>query len=956
MNTKIDRFIRALAGDATPEERAQLTDPESDLGRLLHASRAVCSTVASPTAEELLRRVADFWSVVDREARARAGQRLSIQVAELREKFRATSAWLFEKRGHDLEATVTHNTRKRHLVMAIGERGIVPHVAETAIGYCTNDVKADPNFVRCIEETQSELAVPVKTLDGTVVGVLNLESRHPDTFRPAQIEELQVAAAALVPHLLVLSSPGECRWHPEVHGWDLSEIFQRFCHVVAEVLNGSDSEDTTAVTIWSPDWAKQEVFASATNGYDIEYINELTLHMESFTGQVASSPRGTVWDTTPEKAPGFCRYDKADQSGMRRILAAPIYLPSNSPTDGGAATLNVYFFSERTESLTSLHGVIRQLSEEIGRIIADYRTQRVRLATAYLKQQLLNQSLSSEAALQTIESFLKSVFQADGCSIFACQPDQRRLVCVATTGLDDAGAPASWGESSGLATRMPYYDLDKDPGFTTYLALHCGIPARKNDVLSETEQGLPEGFPSKPLNKFREKFARSETDHRRFLGIGVGLPHESLCREEAVLGVLRLNRASDSRPFTWDDESLLKEIAALELCKKAFLDWRARTILDPLPTRTTFPTLSSEPKVIAAVANFLRPVPALASTARLTDELLQSLTAMFAEHRVYGAALMLADRQGHEPNLRRHGYHSEHHKGPRDTFADEECTIARPEFWLAEAAPHVVRDQLFLQRTIMTFNHGPIYSKEGHKILSEAWVPVVAWHGRHLLEGVVALSFQREISTWSPNECDLLFHASSKLSAILSSTPHVIRPECFQLAAAVALDRFAAFPRKEPAIRADWTELRLRYSDELETVARQGSHTSAAPDVWQPVKTGPMSGEEASGIQERADLRAISFPLRLGPSEIGDIRCGFAQGDCQRQRDELLRTLPGLWSRLTFSMSKFWKVSFTPKKVAPGITAWKADLTLDRISPELSRPQTLNGPSLVADFRGSRAG
>jgi hypothetical protein len=248
---------------------------------------------ASPEGSRpLARALARLWRDIRREARARAEQRLTLLVAELGERLRANVAWLFDRRGEELQAIVTHRSRMRHLVMRVGERGIVPHVAETRAGYLSNDVANDPHYRPCIPDTRSELAVPVIALDGDLVGVLNLESRQVGTFRAAQVEELQAAASVLIPHLRVLADLDECPWHPEVHGWDLTQIFQRFCLAVVQGLNQPDGEDTASCTIWYADWAKDELFVYATSGYDIEYISELTLPMDSFCGRVAAGPPG----------------------------------------------------------------------------------------------------------------------------------------------------------------------------------------------------------------------------------------------------------------------------------------------------------------------------------------------------------------------------------------------------------------------------------------------------------------------------------------------------------------------------------------------------------------------------------------------------------------------------------------------------------------------------------------
>jgi hypothetical protein len=890
------------------------------------------------TAGDLLAKVLRrFWAELRREARSRAEQRLTVLIAELGERFGATSAWLFDRRGDALEAIITHRTRKRHLVMRVGERGIVPHVAETCAGYYTNNVAADPYYRDSIPGTRSELAVPVIALDGELLGVLNLESRLADAFRPAQLDELQAAASALIPHLRVLAALDDCPWHPEVHGWDLTGLFQRFCHAVVRGLNQPDEEDTASCTIWYADWAKEELFVYATSSYDTEYVSQLTLPARSFTGTVAASPPWTVWDTTPDEAPNFRRPDKARQTGVRRILAAPICLP---PGDGrperGVSTLNLYSFADRPEGHLPAPDLVRALADRLGRIIDRFRDQRRRLATAYLHQSLLVEAPSSQAAFRIVRDVLMHVFDADGCTVFAHDPAEGRLYCATTTGLDEPG------DTVGGPGGEVFYDLNADDGFTTYLARQCGRGVRKNDVLSTTEKGLPADFPPLPLNKYREQFARSETEHRRFLGIGCALRGAPEGADE-ILGVFRLNRASSSRPFTWCDTALLEDLAGLELCKKAFLDWRARR-LSPPPG----PALSAAtgPGVVDAVVHLLRPVPALGSPQTLTDELLQALVVIFREHRIHGAGLVVVPPRAKAQPVRWQAYHSEYHKNRPGTS----------EFFLAETASRLFRPHLFERRKIVTFDHAAIRCEDGHAIVSEAWVPVVSWNGRHLLEGFLALSFQTPSRSWTGKELELFFRASQKLSAILASTPHVIRPECFQLPAPLALEQFLSFPQEYQPIAAAWSELRLQAAGRVEAVARPGPVATQGPDEWRPLSRSPGGEEAAFGVQERVDRRAVSFPLLLGPYAIGELRCGFPAGDSGRGRDELIRTVPGLWARLTSGLSgvhKFWEIHFSRNEIEPGIAVWDESFALGRVRPDVSRPLTPGQPRLVTDFAGA---
>jgi hypothetical protein len=349
---------------------------------------------------------------------------------------------------------------------------------------------------------------------------------------------------------------------------------------------------------------------------------------------------------------------------------------------------------------------------------------------------------------------------------------------------------------------------------------------------------------------------------------------------------------------------------------------------------------------VDAVVHLLRPVPALGSPQTLTDELLQALVVIFREHRIHGAGLVVVPPRARGQAVRWQAYHSEYHKNRPGTS----------EFFLAETASRLFRLHLFDRRKIVTFDHAAIRCEDGHAIVSEAWVPVVSWNGRHLLEGFLALSFQTPSRTWTGRELELLFRASQKLSAILASTPHVIRPECFQLPAPLALEHFLSFPQEHQAIAAAWSELRFQAAGRVETVARPGPVAAQGPDEWRPLSGSPGGEEAAFGVQERVDRRAVSFPLLLGPYAIGELRCGFPAGDAGRGRDELIRTVPGLWSRLTSGLSgvhKFWDVHFSRNEIEAGITVWDESFALGRVRADVSRPLTPGQPRLVTDFAGA---
>ncbi len=68
-----------------------------------------------------------------------------------------------------------------HLPRRLGDRGIVPWVAEHGRALCVPDVRLEPRYVPISPTIRSELAVPLKVGD-QVIGVFNLESEEVDAF------------------------------------------------------------------------------------------------------------------------------------------------------------------------------------------------------------------------------------------------------------------------------------------------------------------------------------------------------------------------------------------------------------------------------------------------------------------------------------------------------------------------------------------------------------------------------------------------------------------------------------------------------------------------------------------------------------------------------------------------------------------------------------------------------
>lgn len=352
-----------------------------------------------------------------------------------------------------------------------------------------------------------------------------------------------------------------------------------------------------------------------TARFDYEYATSRFLDAyDSWTGEVARTlERGSVSRRDPEsdlayrldhssdkrqkRKDAFTRPMKAIRMEVVEALSIPIFalidkgllLPSEilqqKEWDGSAdevriGAMNLYFF--RREK--SLHGdrlvqqfegsVGPEFADQVGRLVANYRTLRKAVLAAKLRAALIEDSIPEVSTLETFKRFILRVFEAEGCSLFFRIPGQETLFCAATSGL---------AHSKDIVPDEPYvpkvaYRFDgsapHDTGFTVWLARHPGATYRRHDVADVQEfdnaakvGGLDQGNPTitekKPLqaqNRYPEDYEPTDSDHRRFLGGSFVVPGSAPAE---LLGVIRLVRRPHSPPFSESDEELLKWLLAV---------------------------------------------------------------------------------------------------------------------------------------------------------------------------------------------------------------------------------------------------------------------------------------------------------------------------------------------------------------------------------------------------------
>jgi len=437
------------------------------------------------------------------------------------------------------------------------------------------------------------MTVPIMLTDDSgnekLLGVFNLESNRPHAFLEAHAGELMAAATKLAPEILVLqhleADSQDFGWHPDVDNWTLEKLLDAYCAAVAGSMDDDNRHGRShrppdrlprpSCTVWYRDPDEAVMCVRGTARFDYEYISRATLPMNSFSGLVANSPKGTVGFGDPKDIPEFNRKRKSEDMGMAYVFASPIYHPDNDATGSALGTINLYFFREELPAaiqndLSKLSNqfairIVAQLAAELGRLIDSCQRLRRQVAEAYLRYRLHEQSLPGVTEFDIIKEVCVQCLGAHGCSLFAREnvsdpasspsdPPRRLLRCVTSTGLQGAdGTTIDWADA--------IYDMDADEGLTVFLGRKPDKPEEPGRLvrcrstvylLSHAGDGGPV-----PINKFREAFSLSELEHRPFLGASVDNPAG---RDQDPVGVIRVPRRSGSMPFVKSDELLLRRL------------------------------------------------------------------------------------------------------------------------------------------------------------------------------------------------------------------------------------------------------------------------------------------------------------------------------------------------------------------------------------------------------------
>ena len=834
-------------------------------------------------------------------------------LCELQEHFRATSGWLFVHDEDDcLVSSVEQNTSERNLKLRVGQ-GIVGHVAQTGKGYVARSTADDDHYRELVAHTRSELAAPIKSSDGKVLGVVNLESHRCGMFSTHHVWELESLTTKFVPDILVLNDKDFVSLGADFNarGWGLCDVMESFLFHICDILG----KDDITCTIWHMDWEKEELWVRATAGFDAEYIGSNSLPAnDSLMGEVVSQPQGYVARGHWRDFSRFLRRDKARWMGLSHVFAVPIYSPGNEAAVG---CFNLYtFFKERVVSDV----VLRHIADHFGAMWAAHERLQPAVAAAHFANVLANRKrLSSDALFDILKHSLLESLDAESCSIFARHKDESIFECRATTGIEEDGVRVN------DINTIQYNCEEVRSGFSTYLATNPDKCIRKNDLPNPSERiGATDsdGEMIRPLKRYLETFSLSESDHRRFLGYGVPDTKSSL-----ALGIVRVLRPPKSRPFVAADEGLIR--ALMKTTCHVFREWHEEQRLNGYikdVSRRLLPGGDNlGEKEMLAFQTLIRPVSSDFGSARsLVDDALQNILAFYRRFGGLHASIRAVTRgQDGEEVFRQFAYHSTSSFRAPDEMrfppvSKEQGSIA----W-----------RCLEKWRILTFNRDfcdnlfrPIHDDSTY-VSSGACIPLITWTGGKCVKWAFCLDFMRPVE-WQSEDIEALLHFARKLTAILSdSAPPLFLPPDSLLRGFVAAG--------VEATHADWGFVTLRCRPKKNVVARLGRIPRLpAPRQWLKIKGG-LADYAAPDFSVRVteDKTGFRFPLLFGPFEAGHLTCGSQCMDYEFSEGIGLERIARLWASLTgFSgeSASYWTGRFESQEdgeFKKGIRVWNAKPT-----------------------------
>ncbi|QDU75472.1 hypothetical protein Pan97_25040 [Bremerella volcania] len=467
----------------------------------------------------------NMWSLlrqVTAESVHEASRRLYDEVAELVERYGATSGFLTyvpwdesNKTPKKLVPCVTYNCpmKPSELEIAADDKEIsaTAYVAKYGKGIVHDAIEFDmhsdrPNVAPYqvdIESTKSLISVPIFLRDGTrgsdpqVIGVLSLESNSKYAFDWHMLGLLKSDAECLVKDLVVIQTANKSTsalcCHPGIHGSGLSGLVKRFCYELSTLVGHVATPPRIGCTVWIADWEKNRFNALGTAGFDYLYQKEKWLPLVTppsssdevdtnleedlinFTSLVLHSPKGSVRHRHFTEAAAELRTlkRKARKVELQSVKGTPIYLEDSaiegrlSQGNKPIGVLDLFFFSPRYGiGLVDVDEIFNdrilvQLAELVARMIAEYHALQSKISCAKVATVLFRDGIHGSDMLDALRLAMGDIFDSDACSIFASDllcDEIKSLKCVSTTGLVHSGSPENVTSSAAY-----HYDLEDDP-------------------------------------------------------------------------------------------------------------------------------------------------------------------------------------------------------------------------------------------------------------------------------------------------------------------------------------------------------------------------------------------------------------------------------------------------------------------------------------------------------------
>ena len=451
-----------------------------------------------------------------------------------------------------LRAVATANLQRTTLEISEEDCGVVPLVAREGRPRFVPDVDDDDDYFPDIDETRSELAVPLLLNNGVVIGVVNLESDRLNHFGPEALAAVKKLAGELTVELLVLweeATGGATRlpWHPGIHGWDLQEIMTDLCHCISRSLN----RDCVKAAIPFVDLENVQAHFYATSGAG--YILRTRPLPKFLTSDLRNALRfkvGEVVEYNPSRdlAKAHVTID-VEEGWLIKVHS----VKESREKSHGLAALAVFVASGSDESALEKESRrinIREALPELGKMLQDwfdaFAALRPLMATACLNSRIHPLHTCRGKFDSLLHSAMKTLPASAG-TVFAVPKESSQLLCVATTGL--VNLQADDGSDAELS-----YDLLTDIGqWTVDVAYKNGNPIRINHV-----RGRCKSVRSRPYRnrgaKLREILPGDDDDNRRLLSVGI-------VENGEILGVMRVVRTLEEKPFTLCDGRLMQDIA-----------------------------------------------------------------------------------------------------------------------------------------------------------------------------------------------------------------------------------------------------------------------------------------------------------------------------------------------------------------------------------------------------------